>query len=136
MSNPFAHKPMPNLRILTRGALVQSSPERDAWAARMNRITTGDLPVFAVGDVVTDGDMRSDHYGRQFVVTAVRGDMLTLGDLGWGGRIVLAGVHRMFFDHAGRRWVDKTCPCPDYMRRARDGVCSNYHCPKVWEQKG
>jgi len=132
MSNRFAHKLMPNLRIVTGGALVAASPERDAWAARMNRVNTGTLPTFVVNDVVIDGDMRSDHYGRQFVVTAVHGDLLTLGDLGWGGKIVLNGVHRTFFDHAGRRWVDKTCPCPDYMRRAKDGVCSNYRCPAVW----
>jgi len=132
MPNRFAHKFMPNLRILTGGALVSASPERDAWAARLNRVNTGTLPTFVVGDIVIDGDMRSDHYRREFVVTAVNGDMLALGDPGWGGRIVLPNVHRTFFDHAGRRWVDKKCPCPDYMRRSKDGVCSNYRCPAVW----
>lgn len=129
MSNRFAHKLMPNLRILTGGALVQSSPERDAWAARMQRVNTGTLPTFTVGDIVIDGDMRSDHYEREFVVTAVTGDLLTLGDVGWGGETVLRDVHRTFFDHAGRRWADKTCDCPAWCRRASDGTCAAYFCP-------
>jgi hypothetical protein len=131
MSNRFAHQVMPNLRIITRGALVDASPERDAWAARMGRVKTGDLPTFVVGDIVIDGDMRSDWYGSEFVVTAVTGDLLTLGDTSLGGETVLRDVHRTFFDHAGRRWVDKTCDCPDYMRYAADGTCFGYYCPSA-----
>jgi len=127
MSTRFAHR-LTGIRILEGGALVRSTPERTAWAKRVNRAYDGGLPTFEVNDVVTDGDLHSPHYGKEFVVLAVAGNMLTLEDTEWGS-VRLTNVHRTFFEHAGRRWLPRVCTCARYMRRESDGRCMNYHCP-------
>src|SRR5690242_9232164 len=105
MGTRFAHR-LTGIRILEGGALVAPNPERAAWAKRVNRAYDGDLPVFAVNDVVTDGDLHSPYYGREFVVLAVAGNMLTLEDAKWG-EVHLTNVHRTFFEHAGRQWLPR-----------------------------
>src|SRR5690348_11315090 len=107
MANRFAHQLLA-IRIVERSAFAVPSVEREAWARRVNRALDGAAPTFERNDVVTDGDTRSEYYGREFVVTAVNGDLLTMRDTAWGD-VTISGAHRTFFESAGRRWTEKTC---------------------------
>ena len=80
-----------------------------------------------VNDVVTYHGSQVQHHDREFVITAVKSDRLSMMDVEWGD-ISLRNVHRASIEATERHWTSINCGHPRCTRRSSDGKCMTYGC--------